>query len=77
MKCEPMTMCRYASVLAVALSVAACGTAGGSACDGWRRIPLAAGTAVYLAREDRPAGEAIASHNEHGHRLCGWKNGGF
>jgi hypothetical protein len=49
---------------------------GGSTCDGWRPILLKPASAVYLVTNDRPAGEAIASHNEFGRIKCGWKTGG-
>lgn len=54
------------------MSVAACQTSG-SACDGWRPIPLRPASAVYLTGNDRPAAEAIAGHNEFGKRKCGWQ----
>lgn len=70
-----MTTWRSACVLAVAAIVGAC-VSGGSACDGWRPIPLKPSSAVYLVSTDRPAGVAIASHNAFGARKCHWTTGG-
>lgn len=75
MRSGSMTTWRCACALILAGTAGACVT-GGSACDGWRRIAVAPATAVYLVEHDRPAGEAIAGHNEHGRRLCGWSTGG-
>lgn len=62
-----------ASVLAVAAFVSGCQTTAGNACDGWRPVPLAPASAVYLVKNDRPAAEAVVGHNAFGRKKCGWK----
>lgn len=52
-------------------SLAGCQTDAPS-CAGWQKIPVKPATAVYLAGNDVPAGQGIASHNAFGKTRKCW-----
>lgn len=62
---------RLIAILALALALGACKTAG-SVCDGWGRLTPNASTRSHIVANDEPFARQVAGHNRYGSSRSCW-----